>query len=155
MANYFNNNQRRDNKSQEKEPSFSEEYLKNGYYSMVDGEQVMHVGLVTYKAKEIADDLNCRVNKKDGLNKRSQIRKFYEYVISIESLVKRKGRFDVYEADLKKLIASAVYAKTRKVVSQYFVDFINSNLDKVKSEKDLFAFSKHFEAVVAYLPKEK
>ena len=110
-------------------------------------------------SKEIAGKLADRNEwEKPGTpqNKRSQIRKFYEYVLRIQGLLRRKNNnFGAVEAELKRLIPYVDYAVSRGTVSELFQKFINKNIMAIHNVEGLNAFVKHFESIVAYLPKEK
>ena len=84
-------------------------------------------------------------------NKSAQIRKFYDYCIRIRDALEQGKSFAEVESDFCRLSAFAQYAKSRKKVSDLFVRFIKRNVEAVHSKEDLFAFVKHFEAIVAYM----
>lgn len=134
-----------------------EGYLSDGYYKIVDGEKALRPEYIVEYSKEIADNLSKK-EEWDGKsqNKRSQIRKFYEYVLGIQELLQRKNNnFQVIEAELQRLIPFVNYARSRSTVSKLFKNFIEKNIRAVHNPEDLKAFAKHFESIVAYLPKEK
>lgn len=136
-----------------------EGYLSDGYYKIVDGEKALRPEYIVEYSKEIAKKLSKR-EEWDGKsqNKRSQIRKFYEYVLGIQELLQRKNNnFRAVEAELKRLLPRVYYARNRSTstVSELFVNFIEENIRAVHNPEDLKAFAKHFESIIAYLPKEK
>ena len=49
---------------------------------------------------------------------------------------------------------AANYALERKNVTVEFKQFIDFNVSRIKDKDDLAAFIKHFQSVIAYLPKE-
>lgn len=127
-------------------------YLYGGYYVEKNGELVLKKEYIVGFPNEIAKLLSQDRNK----NKRSQIRKFYEYALRIQALLKRKNmEFDAIEAELTRLVPYVKYAESRSTVSELFRMFIEENIKHIHNEKDLMAFIKHFEAIVAYLPKER
>ena len=136
-----------------------EGYLSGGYFKSVGDERVLKPEYIVKYSKEIADKLNSwqewdKANSPQ--NKRSQIRKFYEYVLGIQGLLQRKNNnFAVIEAELNRLIPFVNYAQSRSTVSELFKKFIEENIKAVHGTEDLNAFVKHFESIVAYLPKEK
>lgn len=140
------------NNKNEESPKLPIGYLEGGYYTKKNDELVLKKEYIVEFPKEIAEALSLDRNK----NKRSQIRKFYEYTLRIQDLLRRKnGDFSIVEAELNRLIPYVTYANSRATVTQLFEDFIRKNVKNIQSEKDLVAFVKHFEAIVAYLPKEK
>lgn len=138
-------------------PQLPKGYLVGGYYEEGERGRVLKKEYIVDFPISIAKALSSKEDSENGKrNKRSQIRKFYEYSISIRELANRKnGDFRVIEAELDRLLPFAQYKMSRNTVSQLFVDFINKNVSNIKNTEDLQAFVKHFEAIVAYLPKEK
>lgn len=132
-------------------------YLEGGYYKDKDDKKVLKKEYIVQYPSAIASTLSGKVDSDNGKkNKRSQIRKFYEYSLQIKELLQRKGGdFDLVEAELKRLIPYVKYAESRGTVSSLYADFIQKNVNTIHNVDDLNAFVKHFEAVVAYLPKEK
>lgn len=127
------------------EPKLPVGYLDGGYYTKKNDEWVLKKEYIVKFPKEIADALSLDKNK----NKRSQIRKFYEYTLRVQDLLRRKnGEFAIVEAELDRLIPHVKYASNRSTptVTSLFVEFIEQNIEQIKNEKDLIAFVKHFEA---------
>ena len=134
-------------------------YLSGGYFETIKGENALKPEYIVEYSKEIAKKLADRnewEKSNTPQNKRSQIRKFYEYVLRIQGLLRRKNdNFGAVEAELKRLIPYVDYAVSRGTVSELFQNFINDNMMAIHNVEDLNAFVKHFESIVAYLPKEK
>ncbi len=130
-----------------------EGYLKGGYYNDPEKEKLKPEYIVKYP-KEIVRGFE-KEGKGNG-NKRSQIRKYYEYLLRIEKkMINSDNDFSIVEADLQDLISKATYAKGRGVVTKIFEQFIERNVEAVKDEKDLRAFKKHFESVIAFTKKDR
>lgn len=133
-------------------------YLAGGYFETVNGEEVLKKDYIVKYSKEIADALSNKQEWDSGKeqNKRSQIRKYYEYCLRIQGSMQRKnGDFAAVESELNRLLPFIEYARSRSTVSELFRVFINKNISQIHEAKELNAFIKHFEAIVAYLPKEK
>ena len=146
----YNNN--RKNWHNDPKPELPEDYLKGGYYRQENGELTLDKKYIVGYPSDLADKLS---NEGNSLNKRSQIRKFYEYALRMQQALKQNdGNFSRIEAELHRLGPHAAYAKSRKVVSEFFEEFINQNLAAIHTADDLTAFCKHFEAIIAYLPKD-
>ena len=125
------------------------EDLEDGYYKIVDGEYCLKPEFIVEYPRGIARYLENR-NK----NKLSQIWKFYDYARRIQDSLKQKGTpFEGVEAELNMLKPAAVYAASRDTVTYLFKDFIEKNVSQIKDMKDLEAFIKHFQALIAYLPR--
>lgn len=132
-------------------PCLPDGYLIGGYYTDPEKEKLKKEYIVAYP-RQIADALE-RDGKREA-NKRTQIRKYYEYLLRVRDKLNLKdGDFEAIEADLAELFPKATYAQTRQVVSGLFVDFIRENLEAVQDARDLRAFVKHFEAVIAFMKK--
>lgn len=130
------------------QPHLPDGYLTQGYYEIKNDKKFLRSEYIVDFPERIAKDLEDR-----SKNKSSQIRKFYDYCVRLDGTMKRKS-FNEVEADFKRLIPFVKYACTRNRVSQLFVDFIERNVLKVKDKHDFRAFLKHFEALIAYLPKD-
>lgn len=126
------------------------EDLKDGYYRIVDGKECMKPEFIVKYPKKIAKGLKDR-NK----NKLSQIWKFYEHARRIQdNLEHRRMPFTVSEAELDMMQPIVESALNRSMVTPIFKDFIDENVSKVQNMEDLDAFIKHFQALIAYLPRE-
>lgn len=132
-------------------------YLDGGYYKTIQGELILKKEYIVEYPKNIARDLSDKRESRGGkVNKRSQVRKFYEYTLRIHELLKQKsGDFCCVEAELNRLIPFVKYAYSRDKVSDLFVKFIEINVTTIRNSDDLRAFVKHFEALIAYMPKDK
>lgn len=126
------------------------EDLKDGYYKIVDGKECLKPEFIVKYPKELAMGLKDR-NK----NKMSQIWKFYEHARRIQDNLEHQGMFfAVSEAELNIMQPIVESALNKSTVTSVFKDFINENVSKIKRKEDLDAFIKHFQALIAYLPRE-
>lgn len=155
VQNYNKNNHQKNNKSfgQNRGPlTLPQGYLANGYYTDSEKEKLNPDYVVIY-AKTIASLIEQEGNNK--ANKRTQIRKYYDYCIRIKDKMQhKKNDFSYVEADFAALLAKVSYAKSRSTVSNIFVDFIKDNINVVQDAKDFRAFIKHFEAIIAFMKKD-
>lgn len=132
------------------QPTLPEGYLKSGYFEpATEGERpaLRREFIIGYPEK-IARALEDREK-----NKSTQLRKFYDYCIRIRDMLDRGRPFHEVESDFCRLAAFAGYAESRGKVNRLFVEFIQENVDTVRSKEDFYAFLKHFEAVIAYIKK--
>jgi len=101
-------------------------------------------------ARKLADD--NKSNKK--ANKRTQIRKFYDEVLSLDAEAQAnpdETRWQVILPQLHLLIAKAAYAKGRELVSDNFLTFIKDTINgQVKTPDDLKIFATFFEAFMGF-----
>lgn len=138
----FNNNN---------EATFPSGYLQGGYFEDKDKKILKKEYIVDYPQHIVK-------NLKGGkdLNKSTQLRKYYDFTIRIKEALKYNYKtFDEVYSEINKLNGYVSYAETRSKVSSYFVDFIKKNLKVINTKEDFFAFTTHFEAIIAYLPKDK
>ena len=133
-------------------PKLPAGYLSSGYYlPAADGGKEPNPDYILRFPKAIARDL-----KHPQANKSAQLRKFYDYCIRLRDMVRYQGLdFPSVRAELARLEPFVEYAQKRKRVTQLFTDFIRENVKAVQSDEDFRAFLKHFEALIAYLPKDQ
>lgn len=152
MAKNFNDSNNRSNGNRGETVGLPEKYLESGYYTDVEKKKMNPDYIVVY-AKNIARSL-----EKEGgnmKNKRTQIRKYYDYCIRVRDKLSRAGNdFSYVEADFAELLPKVSYAKSRSTVTDLFVEFIDKNINAVKDAKDYRAFLKHFESIVAFMKKD-
>ena len=125
-------------------------YLKDGYFFPCEPQEkpVMRKEYILGYPRQIAGALNER---NQNLNKSSQIRKYYDYCIRIRDLLQMGYSFPEVESEFCRISNFVAYAKSRSLVTQVFVDFIDRNIKAIHNGNDFYAFLKHFEAVVAHL----
>jgi CRISPR-associated protein Csm2 len=90
--------------------------------------------------------------------KPSQLRRFYDHVLSIERRLKLESgggsqataAFNRLKPELMMLKAKAAYAQGRGTITKPLLEFVLNHTASVKSVEDFQAFRLHFEAVVAF-----
>lgn len=105
---------------------------------------------------ETAMDWAEKIHVKGGryANKRSQLRKFFDEVLRLNSLAKSNpGAWDNIIPYVNMLIAKAAYAQGRKKVTQEFVDLIKVCIDQVHNDRELDVFANFFEAFMGFYRK--
>lgn len=138
-------------KNQEKPtPKLPQNYLEGGYYKDLE-KSVLDENYIIKFSKDIANNLQ---NEGRDKNKSSQVRKYYEYIARIKQHLKYEKDFDKVISQIQRLSYFVNYAKTRGKVGNLFVSFIEKNLENIKDKEDFMAFAIHFEAIMAYLPKD-
>ena len=78
----------------------------------------------------------------------SGIRKFYDFVVNNYDSYNRHAITEeqlIYK--MSQLKSHADYAHSKKVVTQYLVDFIKANVNACKTANDVKAFKEHFMSV--------
>lgn len=98
-------------------------------------------------AKKIRDGGTREKDK----NKRSQLRKFYDEVLRLNTLAKMSpGDWENIHPYVNMLIAKVVYARGRNKVTQEFEDMLKSCIGHVQADKDLDVFANFFEAFMGF-----
>lgn len=124
--------------------------LDDGYFRQIDGKRSLKPEFIVKYPKEIAKQL-----EDSQRNKLSQIWKFYDYTRRTQDgLCQSENALEISRAELNELLPQVNYAKERNTVTQQFKDFIDFNIMRINSREDLQAFIKHFQAVIAYLPRK-
>lgn len=107
-----------------------------------------------YKSAENFAEILAKENKEDRskkLNRRTQLRKFYDELMNIESRAKRRtDAWEVIQALLHLLIAKAAYAKGRQLISDSFLNHIKEIIPKIKDYDDLKLYCDFFEAFMGF-----
>ncbi|MEA3487534.1 MAG: type III-A CRISPR-associated protein Csm2 [Thermodesulfobacteriota bacterium] len=85
-------------------------------------------------------------------NKRSQLRKFFDEVIRLNSRSKTED-WDNILPYVNMLIAKAAYAEGRHNVTPDFVNLMKSCIREVHEKKDLAVFANFFEAFMGFYRK--
>ncbi len=106
-------------------------------------------------AKEMKNDLEMSRRR---VNKRTQIRKFYDEVVRLDTEAKRldmnsdngREKWDNILPMVHMLVAKAAYARGRDLVSQNFSNFIRSSVKQVSEPVDLSVFANFFEAFMGF-----
>ncbi len=101
----------------------------------------------------IAENCASSVYKSGGrdANRRSQLRKFYDELLRLNTLVKTNPTdWDNILPFVNMLIAKAVYAQGRNKVSEDFVRMLKEGITQVQKKDDLEIFANFFEAFMGY-----
>ena len=102
----------------------------------------------------VAEDLAKELSAFQKSNKRTQIRKFYDEVLRLNSLAKsNQNDWDNILPYVNMLIAKATYARGRNLVTEEFVDFIKKSMGQIQDPKDLDVFANLFEAFMGFYKK--
>ena len=85
------------------------------------------------------------------LNKPTQIRKFYDEVLRLNSIIKvNPEEFDTYLPYIKMINAKAAYAMGRDLISRSFKDYISSSISQINDIDDFEVFTGLFEAFMGF-----
>lgn len=107
--------------------------------------------LFSTTAENWASNVHKSGEKERDANKRSQLRKFYDEVLRLNTLVKSNpSDWDNIMPFVNMLIAKAVYAQGRKKVSEDFVRLLKEGIAQIQKKDDLDIFANFFEAFMGY-----
>ncbi len=107
--------------------------------------------LFSQKAEEMAKDLAEENRRQNKLNKRTQLRKFYDEVLRLDDLAQGKGMvWDAVIPQIHMLVAKTAYANGRELVSNAFLQFMKDSVAQVESPEDLRVFANFFEAFMGF-----
>ncbi|SFM53484.1 type III-A CRISPR-associated protein Csm2 [Nitrosomonas communis] len=103
-------------------------------------------------AEEVANEL-AEEGKAGSCNKSTQIRHFYDELVSWEQRIKDDEAFKKWEPFLRMMNAKVAYAKGRKpkLVGDKFELWLKEGVKATTSAKTLHHFKLHFEAVLGFL----
>lgn len=113
-------------------------------------EKIINSELFTKKADEIARIFN-NVNTK--LNKPSQIRKFYDELFRIKTLIKNLNDYKKYYPYIAMVLPKVAYSRGRELISEEFYKFMKWGIENSKNLEDFEVFMNFFEAIIAYYAK--
>lgn len=108
--------------------------------------------LFSKTAENLAKIIKEDREQKGRLNKRTQLRKFYDEVVRLSSLAKARHH-DEWTNILPMvhmLTAKAAYARGRELISSNFMEFIRGSVDQVNEPEDLELFANFFEAFMGF-----
>lgn len=108
--------------------------------------------LFSTEAEKLAEQIHS--SGRDNLNKRTQLRKFYDEVIRLNTLTKNSSQdWHNILPYVNMIIAKAVYAEGRKKVTAEFVTLMKNCINQVKQPEDLDVFANFFEAFMGFYRK--
>lgn len=135
-----------------KTDKFWDEYnreLKDGYFRLIEDRKSLKPEFIVEYPEALAKKL-----ANNSSNKLSQIWKFYDHVLRIQDSIKKGDSLKFCEAELYELLPAVNYAVNRKTVTWDFKNFIKFNIQCIDDDDDLKAFMKHFQSLIAYLPRQ-
>lgn len=108
-------------------------------------------GLFSKTAEDLARAIGKEWKENQSLNKRAQLRKFYDEVVRLNSKTKSNPKEWQNILPLVHMItAKAAYAKGRNLVSEGFMNFIRDSINQIEQPEDLTVFSNFFEAFMGF-----
>ena len=102
-------------------------------------------------AENLALEIKKEYEQNKNTNKRTQIRKFYDEVVRLDTEARAREQEWHNIAPLVHMItAKAAYAKGRNLISEGFLEFIKYSVGQVNNPKDLSVFANFFEAFMGF-----
>ncbi|RLB80617.1 MAG: type III-A CRISPR-associated protein Csm2 [Deltaproteobacteria bacterium] len=101
---------------------------------------------------ETAENLAREISEVDSKkNKRTQLRKFYDEVLRLNSLAQGNPEdWDNILPYVNMLVAKAAYAQGRGLISKDFLKFIKHSIKQISEREDLEIFANFFEAFMGF-----
>lgn len=113
--------------------------------------RTLKIDLFSTTAEELAKTLS---QANERFNKRTQLRKFYDEVLRLNSIAKTSPHdWDNILPYVNMLIAKATYAEGRNLVTEEFVKFIKQSIGQLQLPEDLEVFTNFFEAFMGFYKK--
>ncbi|HLA28504.1 MAG TPA: type III-A CRISPR-associated protein Csm2 [Syntrophales bacterium] len=110
--------------------------------------------LFSKKAEKLAKDIHEEgIKERPERNKRTQIRKFYDEVVRLNSIANNRSNAEAWDSIIpyvNMLIAKAAYAEGRKLVTGNFTSFMKDSIGQIRDSKDLAVFTNLFEAFMGF-----
>lgn len=118
--------------------------------------KIINSDLMSDDARKWAENVSMAGLKK-GMNKISQLRKFYDEASRLSALVRDGEEYQNVIPFIKMLKAKAAYAEGRKLITSEFNDFIKKSIAEVKSDDaaSFQLFISFFEAFIGYYKYEE
>jgi len=112
---------------------------------------VIDPALFSSKAEKLAQEIAGDIEHNKSVNKRTQIRKFYDEVVRLDMEAKsRDEEWPNIIPLIHMMTARAAYSRGRNLISDGFLEFIKHSVDQIRSPKDLTVFVNFFEAFMGF-----
>lgn len=107
--------------------------------------------LFSKKAELFAQEIAQDNRKFRNSNKRTQLRKFFDEIISLnmQAQANKVGWSNILPL-VHMVTAKAAYAQGRKLISDNFMKFIKNSVEQVQSPEDLNVFASFFESFIGF-----
>ncbi|MEA1967976.1 MAG: type III-A CRISPR-associated protein Csm2 [Thermodesulfobacteriota bacterium] len=107
--------------------------------------------LFSTKAENFAQQIAQDNQNARSLNKRTQLRKFFDEIVSLnmEAKTNPNGWSSIFPL-VHMVTAKAAYAKGRNLISDNFLQFIRESVEQVEKPEDLDVFASFFESFIGF-----
>lgn len=107
--------------------------------------------LFSKKAEEFAIQIDQDSKISKGMNKGTQLRKFFDEVLRLNAQAQVPGAdWNLILPQVYMVIAKTAYAHGRGLVSKRFVDHMRQGIEQIESKEDLRIFTNHLEAFTGF-----
>ena len=113
--------------------------------------QIIDPQLFSSRAEALAREIAQDNQQTRSMNKRTQLRKFYDEIVSLNMQAKTSPYGWENILPLVHMVsAKAAYARGRKLISDNFLNFIKDSVNQVEEPKDLDVFNSFFESFIGF-----
>jgi CRISPR-associated protein Csm2 len=115
------------------------------------GKKIIDPELFSKKAENFALEIAKDNEQSRGVNKRTQLRKFFDEIVNLNMRAKTSPHGWENILPLVHMVtAKAAYAKGRKLISDNFLNFIKESVNQVEEPCDLDVFNSFFESFIGF-----
>lgn len=113
--------------------------------------RTVQANLFSEQAEQLAKELAEDAKRGKDVNKRTQLRKFYDEVLRLNTESKRpESQWNDILPLVNMVVAKAAYAKGRSKVSENFLSFMRDSIKQIQDPDDLNLFANFFEAFMGF-----
>jgi CRISPR-associated protein Csm2 len=113
--------------------------------------RTVQANLFSEQAEQLAKELAEDAKRGKDVNKRTQLRKFYDEVLRLNTESKRpESQWKDILPLVNMVVAKAAYAKGRSKVSENFLSFMRDSIKQIQDPDDLNLFANFFEAFMGF-----
>lgn len=99
-----------------------------------------------------AEELAKKIGGEDrNANKSSQLRRYFDETVRLSTQAKASGAdMDMILPQVHMLVAKVAYAKGRKLVTDSFVEMMQSGISQINDKDDLLVFANFLESFIGF-----
>jgi CRISPR-associated protein Csm2 len=99
-----------------------------------------------------AEELAKKIGNEDrNANKSSQLRRYFDEMVRLSTQAKAGGAdMNMILPQVHMLVAKVAYAKGRKLVTESFVEMMQSGISQINDKDDLLVFANFLESFIGF-----
>jgi CRISPR-associated protein Csm2 len=99
-----------------------------------------------------AEELAKKIGNEDrNANKSSQLRRYFDEIVRLSTQAKANGAdMNMILPQVHMLVAKVAYAKGRKLVTDSFVEMMQSGISQINDKDDLLVFANFLESFIGF-----